>query len=242
MSPEELVLIVTVLVTLLYASISDLRSREVREYVWIPAALLSITINLLLGNYNLLELALTSIPAFLVLILALLDMMGGADFLALLVVTLAHPRIFPKPITYLTLVYSLIIPVVLILANLINGLRYFKYYRELKCVRGSKVLLLLLGHPQKVDSFINSKFKYLLTIPLNQQRTLFECRASFSMDDAYEDEVKNNVRELVEKGVLKTDDLVWVTPGLPQIVFYLFGYVAALITPESLLRFIIPLT
>ncbi|MEM1686864.1 MAG: A24 family peptidase C-terminal domain-containing protein, partial [Zestosphaera sp.] len=74
------------------------------------------------------------------------------------------------------------------------------------------------------------------------QETLFECRASFSMDETYEEKIKSSVRELLEKGILKADDLVWVTPGLPQIVFYLLGYVAALMTPESLLRLIIPLT
>lgn len=242
MSPEELVLVIAVLVTLSYASVSDLRTREVKEYVWIPAALLSVTINLLLGNYDLLQLALASIPALLVLVFALLDMMGGADFLALLVVTLAHPRIFPKPLTYLTLVYSLVIPVVLILGNLVYGLMHLKHYRELKCVKGSKTMLLLLGRPKKVNSFLDSRFTYLLTVPVEQQRTLFECRASFSMDDAYEEKIRSSVRELLDKGVLKTDDLVWVTPGLPQIAFYLIGYVAALITPESLLRLIIPLT
>lgn len=242
MSPEELVLVIAVLATLSYASVSDLRTREVKEYVWVPAVLLSVTINLLLGNYDLLQLALASIPALLVLVFALLDMMGGADFLALLVVTLAHPRIFPKPLTYLTLVYSLVIPVVLILGNLVYGLMHFKQYKYLKCVKGSKIMLLLLGRPKKVDSFLNSRFTYLLTVPVEQQRTLFECRASFSMDDSYEEKIRSNVRELLDKGVLKTDDLVWVTPGLPQIAFYLLGYVAALITPESLLRLIIPLT
>lgn len=240
MSPVESVIVIAVLATLSYASISDLRTREVKEYVWVPAALLSVTINLLLGNYDLLQLALASIPALLVLVFALLDMMGGADFLALLVVTLAHPRIFPKPLTYLTLVYSLVIPVFLILGNLVHSLAHLKRYKELKCVKGSKTMLLLLGRPERVDSFLNSRFKYLLTIPVERQRTLFECRVSFSMDDAYEENMKNIVRELLDEGVLKADDLMWVTPGLPQIAFYLLGYVAALMTPESLLRLIIP--
>jgi len=242
LSLEESVLVITVLATLSYASISDLRTREVKEYVWVPAALISVTINLLTGNYDILQLAIASIPALLVLIFSLLDMMGGADFLALLVVTLAHPRIFPKPLTYLTLVYSLIIPVILIVSNLFYGLKYFRHYKEIKCVRGSRAMLLLLGRPKRVDSFLNSRFTYLLTIPAEQQRNLFECRTSFSMDDTYEEELRSNVRELLEKGVLKNNDLLWVTPGLPQIVFYLFGYVAALVTPESLLHLIISLT
>lgn len=237
----ELTLPIPVLATLIFASIFDLKNREVKEYLWIPAAVYSIAVNLLLGNYSdLLQLALASIPALLVFVLALLDMMGGADFLALLVVTLAHPTIFPKPITYLTLIYSLIVPVILILRNLIIGLTYFRYYKNLKCVKGHKIPLLLLGRPDMVYSFLDSKFKYLLTIPVEHQTNLFECRASFSMDEAQEEKIKNNVRELVEKGVLGPGDLVWVTPGLPQITFYLLGYVLALITPTSFLRLITP--
>lgn len=237
----EFTLPIPVLATLVFASIFDLKNREVKEYLWIPAAVYSIIVNLLLGNYSdLLQLTLASIPALLVFVLALLDMMGGADFLALLVVTLAHPTISPKPITYLTLIYSLIIPVVLILRNLIIGLKYFRYYKSLKCVKGHKIPLLLLGRPNTVDSFLNSKFTYLLTIPVEHQSTLFECRTSFSMDEAREEKIKNNVMELVNKNALNPHDLVWVTPGLPQITFYLLGYVLALVTPVSLLHLIIP--
>ncbi|MEO3992922.1 MAG: A24 family peptidase C-terminal domain-containing protein [Desulfurococcaceae archaeon TW002] len=236
----ELVLTAAVLLTLLYASILDLRTREVGVRVWLPAGLLSVILNLWFGNYNPLQLLITSIPALLVLVFAVLDMMGGADFLALLVITLAHPKIFPKPLTYLTLIYSLIIPAVLILRNLIYGLRHLNDYKKLKCIKGSKKILLLLGRPANIDSFFYSKFTYLLTIPVDPQKALFECRASFSLDDAYEGKIKSNVEELLDKGSLKADDIVWVTPGLPQITFYLFGYVLALITPESLLHLIIP--
>jgi len=243
LSVEELTLIVAVLVTLSYASISDLKSREVKEYVWVPAYLLSVTINLLSGSYDLLQLALASVPALLVLVFAVFDMMGGADFLALLLVTLAHPRILPKPITYLTLMYSLLIPVALILINLIHGLKNLRHYKELKCVKGSKTALLFLGRPAKVGSFLKSRFTYLLTIPVREgDSASFECRASFSMDEAYEEKIKTSLMDMLDKKILNADDFVWVTPGLPQIVFYLIGYVAALATPETLLHFIIPST
>lgn len=237
----ELAPIISTLLTLSYASASDLKFREVREYVWIPAAVVAVSANSLTGNYNLLELSLASIPAVLVLILALLDMMGGADFLALLLITLAHPTVYPKPVTYLTLIYSLIIPVLLVLTNFMLGLKNLNRYKSVKCVNGSKSSLMIFGRPMRVSDFLNSRFTYLLTIPSELDTTLFECRKSFTMDDVYEEKLKNSVRELVEKGLLNPNDLVWVTPGLPQIVFYLLGYVAALITPDYLIRLIIPL-
>jgi Flp pilus assembly protein protease CpaA len=243
LSVEELALIVAVLATLSYASVSDLRSREVKEYVWVPASLLSVAINLLSGNYDPLQLALASVPALLVLAFAVLDMMGGADFLAILLVTLAHPKILPKPITYLTLIYSLLIPAALILINLVHGLRHLKHFGELKCVKGSKTALLFLGRPVRVGSFLKSRFTYLLTIPVVEGGSAsFECRTSFSMDEAYEEKIKASLMEMLDKEILRADDFVWVTPGLPQIVFYLIGYVAALATPETLLYFIIPST
>lgn len=241
MSSGEFALIISTLLTLSYASVSDLKFREVREYVWIPAAVITISINFLTGNYNLLELFFASIPAVLVLVLSLLDMMGGADFLALLLITLAHPTVHPKPVTYLTLIYSLVIPVLLVLKNFVLSLKNLNHYKSVRCVSGSKSLLLILGRPMRVGDFLKSKFTYLLTIPSEHGTDSFECRKSFTMDDVYEEKLKNSIGELVKKGLLKLDDLVWVTPGLPQVVFYLFGYVAALVTPDYLIRLIIPL-
>ncbi len=239
---SESVIVATTLATLSYASLTDLKHREVKEYVWVPATVVAVILNTLLGRYDLLELFLASLPAVLVLVLALLDMMGGADFLALLVVTLAHPRIYPKPVTYLTLTYSLVIPAALILLNLVQGLRNFNRFKRVKCSRGSKLMLLFLGRPARVGDFLRSKFTYLLTIPSRPGEDLFECRMSFSMDDAREEGLKDRVNELVKSGQLSFDDLIWVTPGMPQIAFYLLGYIAALVTPEALLRFIIPST
>ncbi|MEM2020862.1 MAG: A24 family peptidase C-terminal domain-containing protein [Zestosphaera sp.] len=239
---SESVIVAATLVTLSYASVTDLKHREVKEYVWVPATVVAVLLNTLLGRYGLLELFLASLPAVLVLVLALLDMMGGADFLALLVVTLAHPRIYPKPVTYLTLIYSLAFPAALILWNLVQGLKNLNRFKKVKCSRGSKFMLLFLGRPARVGDFLGSKFTYLLTIPSRPEEDLFECRMSFSMDDIHEEGLKEYVSELVRGGRLGLDELIWVTPGMPQIAFYLLGYIAALITPEALLRFIIPST
>ncbi|MEM3948025.1 MAG: A24 family peptidase C-terminal domain-containing protein [Zestosphaera sp.] len=239
MNFEELVLALSTWITLSYASISDLRYREVKEYVWVPATVIAVSINFLSGNYRPLELMLASIPAVLVLVLAVLDMMGGADFLALLLVTLAYPTVYPKPVTYLTLIYSLAIPVLLMLANLIQGLKRLNNYKSLRCVKGGKLSLLILGKPMRIRDFLNSRFTYLLTIPSESDITLFECRKTFTMDDAHGERLKSNLRELVERGLLNPDQIIWVTPGLPQIVLYLLGYVAALITPyEAILGFV----
>ncbi len=237
----EYAIVATVLITLTYASYRDYKSREVPELTWLPGSVIVIAINITQGSYNLLELTISSIPVILVLILSIFDLMGGADFLALAFVFLAHPRVFPKPITFMTLTYSLIPPLALIIYNLLHNLRFLKQYKTLVCVEGSKVGVYVFGKAVKVSQFLKSKFTYLLTIPEDVKKNAFKCRASFTLDDEYEESLKNVVRELIDTGRISENHILWVSPGLPHIVFYLIGYIASLLTPvELIVKFLIP--
>jgi len=231
----DFLIIATVLATLVYASYRDYRSREVPELTWVPGFAVVIVLNLIQGSYDLLELIISALPVFMVLILSIFDLMGGADFLALAFVLLAHPRIYPKPITFMTLIYSLIPPLALIIYNLLHNLRFLKQYKRLTCIEGSKVGVYVFGKAVKASQFLKSKFTYLLTIPEDIERYAFRCRASFTLDDNYEESLKNVVRELVNAKGVSDDFIVWVTPGLPHIVFYLVGYIASLLTPTDLI-------
>lgn len=235
MSLWDSVIVATVLATLAYASYRDYKSREVPELTWLPGLVVVVIVNLIQSSYNFLELAISSLPVVMVLILSAFDLMGGADFLALAFVLLAHPRIYPKPITFMTLIYSLIPPLTLIIYNLFHNLRFLKHYKGLTCVVGSKVGVYVFGEAVKVSQFLKSKFTYLLTIPEDVERYAFRCRASFTLDDNYEESLKNMVRELVNAKRIDEDHIVWVTPGLPHVVFYLVGYAASLLTPIDLI-------
>ncbi len=181
-------------------------------------------------------LAFSLMPAVLLLIMSLLGMIGGADFLAILLIGLAHPKFILIPISLLTLIYSLIIPLLLIVYYVICNLVKFRDVLEkIKCVTGRKVYLVLFGKPVKISDFMSMKFAYLLTIPSSDG---FICRASFSLEEE-EEKAKELVAKCINKNILSLNDYVWVTPALPHVLFILVGYMLALLTPEQMIIHII---
>ncbi len=198
-----------------------------------PASLLAIILNIAYGGYsNVFFLIFSLMPAILLLIMALLGMIGGADFLAILLIGLAHPKFILIPVSLLTLIYSLIIPLLLIIYYVICNLVKFRdILQKIKCVTGRKAYLVLFGRPVKISDFMSMKFTYLLTIPSNDG---FVCRASFSLEEE-EEKAKELVAKYVSKNILSLNDYVWVTPALPHVLFILIGYVLALLTPEQLI-------
>jgi len=224
--------VLSVLSTLAYASYLDLKDREVPEYVWLPGSLISITVNLYIGAYSPIKTVISLIPALAVLALAFLDLIGGADFFALLLVSLAHPNFLYLPISLLTLFYSLLIPVGVLIWYVMINLRHYSELRNLRCVNGSRYYLLFFGKPVSVNELLRKKFLYPLMIPEGDG---FRCRASFTMDDDFEAKIKKAFKDLMAEGKITDELIVWATPGFPHVVFYLIGYVVALLTPQQAL-------
>ncbi len=228
----------SVLATLLYASYRDVKYRDIPEVTWVPATALSIVLNVIQGNYDLIHTLLSLMPAALILIMSLLDLVGGADFLALLMISLAYPRFLYVPISFLTLIYSLIIPL-LIMAYyaVINVVRYRDHLRRIKCLSGRKWYLIIFGRPMKISEFLKGSFIYPLTVPADNYEG-FLCRATFN-DDEEEREIREKISNAVRMGELRPNELIWVTPGLPHVLFFLIGLVLSLITPQWLIASLI---
>ncbi len=228
----EALSIASVLTTLVYASYRDVKYRDIPEVTWVPATLISVAANIKLGNYDPLHTLFSVLPATLMLIMAWLGLVGGADFLALLMIAIAHPKFTVLPISLLTLTYSLLIPLALLLYYVIlNTLKYGGILKTIVCIDGRKLYLKVFGRPMRVSKFIQAKFIYPLTIPSGSG---FICRATFSDDDE-EERIRADIVKALEEGRLSEDQLIWVTPGLPHVLFFLIGYVLALLTPQSLL-------
>ena len=85
------VIIASVASTLTYASLRDLRNREIPEITWLPSLAIVVILNVLHGNYDVIHTALSLLPAALLFAMAIFNMIGGADFLAVLLIGLAHP-------------------------------------------------------------------------------------------------------------------------------------------------------
>jgi len=197
----------------------------------LPGSVVVVAVNLYLGAYIPIRTLISLVPALAVLALALLDLIGGADFFALLLVSLAHPNFLILPVSLLTLFYSLLIPLGVLVWFVVLNLRHYRELSSLRCVSGSRYYLLFFGRPMTVRELLGRKFTYPLMIP---DEGGYECRASFTMDD----EVENNIRKAYEgmlaNGEISEDSRVWATPGFPHILFYLIGYVMGVLTPQQL--------
>ncbi len=231
-----LVSILITLATLLIASYYDVKTREIAEFLWIPALVISAILTYLTVKPNTLVIIFSLIPALLLLIFMLFGLIGGADFLAMLLIGISTPYLNVLPISLLTLLYSLLIPSAMIIYNFaVNVVRYWDAYLMLDCGTASKWVLLFLGRPMKVSSFIKSNFLYPLTVPrchLDDYDVI--CRTSFDINEDFKENI-NHVNICLSKGYLKYDDYIWVTPALPHVFFITIGYLLALITPEELI-------
>ncbi len=233
-SIADLTIIVAILATLIYATYRDVKYRDIPEVTWLPASLLALGINLYQGNYDLFHTAFSLLPAFILLVMSFIDLIGGADFLALLMISVAHPRFLIFPISFLTLFYSLLIPLALMLYYMILNIKYGDVLRKIECVSGSKLNLKLFGRPMTIKDYLHKEFIYPLTVPADEELKGYVCRASFGSDDE-EEKIKERIKDLVDRGLLSEESIIWVTPGLPHIAFFLVGYVLALLTPQSLI-------
>ncbi len=228
----EWLVFLVVLGTLVYASILDVKSRDIPEITWLPASVIALVINLMYSNYDFIHTLFSLVPSAIVLIMAFLGLMGGADSLALLMVGIAFPKFLVVPISLLTLIYSLIPPIILMMYYfVVNMTINRKLFKVINCTEGkfAKYLLPLLGKPVSIEKYLMGKFIYPLTIPLSNSE--FICRTYFG-DDEKEEKVRKGIEELVRAGILRSNDKIIVTPALPHILFILIGFIAAVLTPQ----------
>ncbi len=228
--PKTLI-ITSILVTLAYASYRDIKYRDIPEVTWVPAIIISIILNVLSSRYDFLHTALSMFPVLIVFVMSLLGMIGGADFLALLMIALAHPQFLIFPISLLTLLYSLLIPLGLMTYYaLCNILLHRSLLNKIRCKEGRKMYLIFFGRPMNVEEMLEKKFTYPLTIPVGKGE--FICRPSFSDDDEEEERIKESIKGAIVRGEIQGNERIWVTPGLPHVVFFFIGYILALLTPQ----------
>ncbi len=230
-STADLTLVFILTVTLVYGAYRDIKYRDIPEVTWVPAIAAGITLNLMTGRFDIMHTLISLIPAIMLLILAFLGMMGGADFLAILTIGVVHPYFTLLPISLLTLGYSLIIPIFLMIYYLLRNVSMKNTLQRIRCVEGRRTYLWFLGYPLRISEFLKRKFVYPLTIPAEGG---YICRSSFGEDEE-EEKVRNTIVEKIKEGSLTPTDIIWVTPGLPHVVFFLIGYLLALVTPQNLL-------
>ena len=224
---------------LVYTSALDLRFREVEPKLWLyvgaPLALISlyealhlpreISRVMLMVNAVGSAIILASVAA-----LCLAGMMGGGDLFALLVIEAAHPWPFMlslTPIPFLVLVMIYTASSFLVIIPLMIAYNLLANRAELKRIDGfwNKVVAASTAIPVRVGDYVESKSWFFPLEDYREGRRVF--RRSFDVDEDPQ-EHRNAMRKLISEGLLREDQRIWVTYGIPFLVPLTIGYVASI--------------
>jgi len=213
---------------LAYASYSDLKTREVPDKLWVIFSLIGITFNsiALIFDFNFQSLTLiiasTAITFLISISLYYLGFFGGADMKALIVLALLLPTYYPSnylhpfiSITSLTngsfLVLSL--PIIFFIKNTI---RFFRGKDIFEGFEGEplwkKVLVCFLGYRVKKADEGN----FLMSLEKN-----------------VDDKKRFHISLLTDENYVSGED-VWVTPGVPLLIFISLGFILTVLFGDFL--------
>jgi len=246
------------LVFLFYASWSDWKNREVSNKVWIAFAPLAFALTTVqfvfyaqwLLFYYVLSFAVTSALA---IALFYTGAFGGADAKALMCLALALPypvyftpnvflRIFPFTVFSNAVLLAALAAVYAIMRNVLWKLR-----NKTKLFAGlegesvwRKTIALLTGYKVEPATLERSPHVYPLEdIAVNENGKNERVLLAFPKDETREAIVARIVSARKEG---KIQNAVWVTPGLPMLIFITAGLIVALFVGDMvwiILRFVL---
>ncbi len=248
-------------IVLIYFSILDIKYRDIPDrQVWASLAgaiiLFLASIPLHIGYGIEFFIAYLAVSLFLgpILFYGLYktDMIGGADVvvvaeIALLLPTpdiysytlMARESLMPirfPPILPI-LLYSNLLIVVIIPFNIVyNMLRYRSVYSSLKTSFSKKLVLLATAKPVKAIDYLKLKHRYLLEeFRVTEHGVERSIRTSFDINEEYTDH-QRIVKELIDKGLIKPDEYIVVTYGIPYLVPLLLGTALFMVIGDLLMQ------
>lgn len=239
--------VLLVLSSFIYASWTDWKSREVSNRVWIvlaPAAfVLTITEYVLFAQDQLTTYAVSfAITSALAIVLFYAGAFGGADAKALMCLALALPSyptnlfsqyVFISPLFPLTVFSNAVLMAALTavyalvrnsLWKLRNGSGLFDGL-ERESV-GKKILVLVTGYKVDVSSLEKKAHVYPLEDIATKETGESERRLLVFPKDETQETITARIVSAGREGKLRGG--VWVTPGLPLLIFITAGFVIAL--------------
>lgn len=219
---------------LLVTSYMDLKTREIDPRIWIPFGVIAIAlivVRLYAGDESMgsLYILLSLIAPGVLLALSLVGMMGFADPIAMLVVSLLipspppglliPPSMFILVLSSLSMLFSLVIPI---------SIYNIKYLQMIRRICGSIYLTAVIaatGVAISIERFERTRFLYPLVYPERHGDSIrWVCRASFNIDEEPGTH-RARIRALVEEGFVDKSEKIFVTWGVPYILFILIGVV-----------------
>ena len=244
-------------ITLLYASYLDVKTREIPPKLWLVASILAAPATAyeayVFATHGFLDYVILSIisSAAIVAVLAVMMMkslIGGADVLALAFLTVDMPW-YPfslgakafVPVPLLTLFYATIVAALWIPFKIVSNLskeEFRKHAKELG-IGGLKFLRLAASAKAvKISDYMKMKFWYPLEVLEERDgRVEVSLRSTFAVDEEYQ-EHQEKIKKLVERGLVSRDRLIFVTYGVPFLVYITLGFFLSLLVGDIPLRLI----
>lgn len=229
-------------------SLQDVKKREVEDYVWLLAAppfavnLYAVVAGLHLVDANtwLVELPILAVMGVLFYYLGLF---GGADAKALIALGAAMPQPLPPFTSQIGLfgvtvfdngvVLAVAYSALFALSNIVKAV-FVKGYlgRYAKAPLRTKIGLTLYAYKTTVQRYVRESHKlFLAERPvLREGKIEFEPMYGVRLDSG--EEAVNDFQTLFDSGKLRPDDEIWVSQGLPLILFMLIGMLVTPITGD----------
>jgi len=237
---------------LAYASLSDYKTREVSNRVWVffaPVAFALTFTELFLSDFSILPfygLCFGLTTAF-AIILFYAGGFGGADAKALMCLALAlpfHPQelltplsgevspimqlFFPLTVFSNSVLLAALTAIYMLFHNLIwqrkTGKKLFEGEQKSESI-GKKILVLITGYKIPIKRLKEKWHLYPMEdVEKRENRTVRKLVAL--PKDEGRDAIVERLAEAVEAGEIH--DMVWATPGLPMLIFMTIGLVIAL--------------
>ncbi|MGD8505925.1 MAG: A24 family peptidase C-terminal domain-containing protein [Candidatus Bathyarchaeota archaeon] len=241
---------------LFYASWSDWKKREVSNKVWAvlaPLALLLTFVQLIMFDTDLLLYALSfAVTSGMAIILFYAGAFGGADAKALMCLSIALPQhptdffsafstsapavlvspLFPITVFSNSVLLAALTAIYAVLRNLLWKLKtrskLFEGFEKESF--GRKLLTLLTGYKMNVTEL--ERFEYLY--PLEDIDVIEGNRTNRKLllmpKDEKREQIIKRILGAVKAGKIHKD--VWVTPGLPMLIFITAGLIIALVVGD----------
>ena len=242
----NLLLIAAVLVL---ASYQDLKTREIDDRIWLYAApvgaVLTVVEYFTTPGYPLL-LALFSVGLTVALAFGIFyaGLYGGADAKALIFIAVTMPvylfasttlsPFYPLTILGNGLALSLLLIPTLLVVNLVWKVRRGSLFDGISATTGQKVLALFTGMKVKPSTAMSINFNLIEKVGKGEEGEEREERRR--KGERYL-KLFNTVEDTDEVKVIpKGAEYVWVTPAIPMIVFFLIGYVLALVGVDIIVK------
>jgi preflagellin peptidase FlaK len=250
--PVSLTDIIGLLVSLVFfviAAVYDLRIREVPDKVWLAYGMIGLVIAILRlysgFNQSIYLMAISIVSSVILsLVMARLGVFGGADAKGVICLSLAVPLVPVGfryvvvwflapffPLVILTLGYLLSFSMSLFFAtrNIWGYLRcrslMFEGFHDESFVK--KIFVVLTGYRCNVEMLKTARFLYPMERIVTSEEGL---RRRFDLSFSIADEKNTSLSSFLEAlPSVGNPDMIWVTPGLPMIVFFLLAVIVVIV-------------